>query len=191
MVKYADDFKVMVVREYLGGTIGYKRLAEKHDIKSKKQIIDWVNVYKKFGIEGLFRKKRHAIYSVQFKLDVLSFMKRTGASQAETALHFGLTNPSMIGDWKKKFLEGGIEALDNPKGRPVMSDKAKSKNAKKNPKPTQQDEMTREQKLERENELLRLEVEYLKKLRAFQMDPDGYLEKHKQRYHSNSKKNSD
>ena len=51
--------------------------------------------------------------------------------------------------------------------------------------------MTREQKLERENELLRLEVAYLKKLKAFQMDPDGYLEKHKQRYHSNSKKNSD
>ena len=44
--------------------------------------------------------------------------------------------------------------------------------------------------LDRENELLRLEVEYLKKLRAFQMDPEGYLEKHKQRYHSNSKKPS-
>jgi len=51
--------------------------------------------------------------------------------------------------------------------------------------------MTYEQKLERENELLRLEVEYLKKLRAFQMDPEGYLEKHKQHYHSNSKKHSD
>lgn len=189
MVKYADDFKVMVVQEYLGRTNGYKRLAEKHGIKSKNQIIHWVSAYKKFGLEGLFRKKRHTIYSVQYKLDVLSFMKRTGASLAETALHFGLTNPSMIGDWKKKYLEGGTEALDNPKGRPVMSDKAK--NFKKNQKPTQQDERTREQKLERENELLRLEVEYLKKLRAFQMDPEGYLEKHKQLYHSNSKKSSD
>ncbi|MFS0576884.1 helix-turn-helix domain-containing protein [Sporosarcina sp. 179-K 3D1 HS] len=188
MVKYADDFKAMVVREYLGGTIGYKRLAEKHGVKSKRQVIDWVNAYKKFGMEGLIRKKRDAVYSVQFKLDVLSFMKRTGASLAETALHFGLTNPSLIRDWKKKFLKGGAEALDNPKGRPSMSDKAK--NVKKNQKPIQQDEMTREQKLERENELLRLEVEYLKKLRAFQMDPDGYLEKHKRRYHSSSKKNS-
>ena len=178
----------MVAQEYLRGELGYKRLAEKHNIKSKKQIIDWVNVYKKFGMEGLFRKKSHEVYSVQFKLDVLSFMKRTGASQSKTALHFGLTNPSMIGDWNKKFLEDGAEALDNPKGRPVMSDKAK--NTTRNQKPTQQNEMTREQKLERENELLRLEVEYLKKLRAFQMDPDGYLEKHKQRYHSNSKKNS-
>ena len=68
-----------------------------------------------------------------------------------------------------------------------MSDKAKNRKNKQ----TEEKEMTREQKLERENELLRLEVEYLKKLRAFQMDPEGYLEKHKQRYHSNSKKNSD
>ena len=53
MVKYTDDFKAMVVQEYLRGTIGYKVLAEKHGIKSKNQIVDWVNAYKKFGIEGL------------------------------------------------------------------------------------------------------------------------------------------
>ena len=70
-----------------------------------------------------------------------------------------------------------------------MSDKAK--NVKQNEQPSTQGEMTREQKLERENELLRLRGSVLKKLNAFQMDPDGYLEKHKQRYHSNSKKNFD
>ncbi|WP_154669962.1 transposase, partial [Bacillus niameyensis] len=58
MAKYTDDFKVMVVREYLEGKIGYKRLAEKHGVKSKKQVINWVNAYKKFGMEGLFRKKK-------------------------------------------------------------------------------------------------------------------------------------
>ncbi|MBD7986407.1 transposase [Sporosarcina sp. Sa2YVA2] len=189
MVKYTDDFKVLVVREYLSGTIGYNRLAKKHGIKSKKQIIDWVNAYKLFGVEGLFRKTKHTNYPVQFKLDVLSFMKRTGASQTVTALHFKLTNPSMIRDWEKKFLEGGVEALDTPKGRLAMSNKAK--NVEKTQKSSHQDELTREQKLERENELLRLEVAYLKKLRAFQMEPDAYLEKHRQHYHSNSKKNSD
>ena len=136
--------------------------------------------------KGLIKKKHKETYSVQFKLDVLSFMKRTGSSEMETALHFGLTNPTMIASWKKAFLEGGAEALDKSKGRPSMSDKAK----KRKNKQIEEKEMTYEQKLERENELLRLEVEYLKKLRAFQMDPEGYLEKHKQRYHSNSKKPS-
>ncbi|WP_156424367.1 hypothetical protein [Bacillus sp. FJAT-27445] len=113
-------------------------------------------------------------------------MKRTDSSEMKTSLTFGLTNPSLIASWKKAFLEGGTEALDRPKGRPSMPDKAKNEKNKH----AEEKEMTYEQKLERENELLRLEVEYLKKLRAFQMDPEGYLEKHKQRYHSNSKKPS-
>ncbi|WP_186673973.1 helix-turn-helix domain-containing protein [Sporosarcina sp. BP05] len=188
MAKYSDEFKIMVVREYLEGRLGYSALARKYGVKASTQVKNWVSAYKKHGVVGLFRKKGKEVYSVQFKLDVLSFMKRTGASQTETALHFGLTNPPMIASWKKKLLEDGAEALDKPKGRPAMSDK--SKNVKKGKQPAQQNEMTREQKLEQENELLRLEVAYLKKLRAFQMDPEGYLEKHKQRYHLNSKKTS-
>ena len=184
MAKYGGKFKLMLVREYKEGKLGYNPLAEKYGMKSSSQLKRWVKVYEKFGAEGLMRKKQKETYSVQFKLDVLSFMKRTGSSETETALHFGLTNPPLIASWKKAFHEAGVEGLNKLKGRPPMSDKAK------NNKSTEPKEMTYEQKLERENELLRLEVEYLKKLRAFQMDPEGYLEKHKQRYHSNSKKPS-
>lgn len=179
----------MVVSEYLNGPLSFELLVRKFGIKSSTQLRNWVNIYKNYGAIGLSRKKTHEVYSVQFKLDVLSFRKRTGASLTETALHFGLTNPPMIASWNKQLLEGGAEALDKPKGRPAMSDKTKSTQRRKRVLPD--NEMTREQKLERENELLRLEVEYLKKLRAFQMNPEGYLEKHRQRYHSNSKKSSD
>jgi transposase len=63
-----------------------------------------------------------------------------------------------------------------------MSEKRKSKPVK------QEVAISREEQLERENELLRLEIAYLKKLKAFQENPDAYLEKHKQRWHTNSKK---
>ena len=186
MAKYSEKFKLMVVKEYKEGKLGYTLLAKKYGIKGHHQIEKWVKVFEKAGIEGLKRKKQKETYSVQFKLDVLSFMKRTGTSEMETALQFGLTNPSLIAAWKKTLLEGGAEARDKPKGRPPKLDKAK----KTSKKMLDEKEMTYEQKLERENELLRLEVEYLKKLQAFQMDPEGYLEKHKQHYHSNSKKPS-
>jgi len=177
--KYSDDLKLTVVREYQEGKLGIRPLAKKHGIKSKSVVGRWIKVYERFGSEGLKRKRKNKSYSVHFKLDVLSFMKRTGSSETETALHFGITEPTIIGRWKKVILEGKDEGLNKHKGRPPMS------NNKKTDK-----EMTYKQKLERENELLRLEVEYLKKLRAFQMDPKGYLEKHKQQYHSNSKKSS-
>ncbi|WP_338777480.1 helix-turn-helix domain-containing protein [Metabacillus sp. FJAT-52054] len=107
------------------------------------------------------KKNQKGSYSVQFKQYVLSFMKRTGLSVMDTALHFGITNPSLIASWKKAFNEGGAEALEKPKGRPPMSDKAKKN------KITNEKELTHEQRLERENELLRLEVEYLKKCGLF------------------------
>ena len=37
-------------------------------------------------------------------------MKRTGSSEMDTALHFGLTDPSTIASWKKAFLEGELKA---------------------------------------------------------------------------------
>lgn len=177
--KYSDDLKLKVVEEYQEGHLGIRPLAKKYGIRSKSVVDRWIKIYEKLGAEGLRSKKHNESYSVQFKIDVLSYMKRTGSSEMDTALHFGLTNPTAIARWKKAFIEGKVEDLNKPKGRPPMSKKKKT-----------EQKTTYEQELERENELLRLEVEYLKKLRAFRMDPEGYLEKHKQRYHSNSKKNS-
>ncbi|QHS23251.1 transposase [Virgibacillus sp. MSP4-1] len=188
MAKYSEKFKLMIVKEYQEGKLGYRRLAKKYGMNDTKLMRRWIKVYEQFGANGLMSKRHKETYSVQFKLNVIRFMERTGSSELETALQFGLTSPPLISSWKKAFLEGGAGALEKPKGRrQSMSDKAE--NRRKQPK--EEKDVTHEQKLERENELLRLEVEYLKKLRAFQMDPEGYLEKHKQRYHSNSKKISD
>ena len=65
------------------------------------------------------------------------------------------------------------------KGRPTMSKKPKAKTEKI---------MSREEQLERENELLRLEVAYLKKLKAFRENPETFLEKHRQPLPSHLKK---
>ncbi|QCJ40826.1 hypothetical protein FAY30_02275 [Bacillus sp. S3] len=105
MVKYSEGFKLMLVKEYLAGKLGYRLLAQKYGMKDFTRIMRWVKVYEKLGEKGLMRKKNKESYSVQFKLDVLSFIKRTGSSEADTALQFGLTNPSMISSWKKAFLE--------------------------------------------------------------------------------------
>lgn len=183
MAKYNDEFKLKIVKEYLAGSLGYTLLAKKYRIQSESSIKNWVKAYKEFGEEGLHRKFSKKVYSVQFKLDVLHFMKRTGASYRDTAIEFKMNNPSLIANWKKIFLKKGVEGLKpKPKGRPPMTKKRIVKQAK------QEKVMSREEQLERENELLRLEIAYLKKLDAFQENPDAFLEKHKQRWHSNSKK---
>ncbi|WP_427137164.1 transposase [Psychrobacillus psychrodurans] len=187
MAKYSEEFKLQVVQEYQNGLLGFSLLAKKYEIPNKSQINKWVRAYKEFGVEGLSRKKTKQVYSVQFKLDVLNFMRQTGASYQDTAIEFNMNNPALIVSWSRIFLKEGIEGLqEKAKGRPPMSKKPKTKPTK------QESTMSREEELERENELLRLEVAYLKKLKAFQENPDAYLEKYKLRWHSNSsKKDSD
>lgn len=183
MAKYSDEFKLMIVKEYLEGSLGYELLAKKYEMPNKSPIQKWVNSYQAFGKDGLRRKHSNKEYSVQFKLDVLNFRKQTGASYQETADRFSIPERSIIANWSRIFLKEGVEGLEpKSKGRPSMSIKRNSVHRKKD------NIVTREEELEREIELLRLEVSYLKKLKAFQKNPDVYLEKHKQRWHSNSSK---
>ena len=118
MAKYSSEFKYQVVQEYLNGTVGYNTLACKYDIKSKTQIQNWVAVYREFGPEGLSVKKTRAVYSAAFKMEVLEYMNRTGASMTETALHFKLKNPALVAAWNTAFLKGGAAALERRCGRP-------------------------------------------------------------------------
>jgi transposase len=182
MAKYNDNFKAKIVQEYLNGILGYKLLVRKYGMPSSTPIKQWVQAYKVFGAESLLRKISMKTYSVQFKLDVLHFMKHSSTSYQETAIRFGMNNPSLIASWNSKFLQEGIAGLEKTKGRPSMPKKPKTPASKSNKI------MSREEQLERENELLRLEVAYLKKLKAFRETPDAYLEKLKQHWPSNSKK---
>lgn len=182
MAKYSAEFKLKIVKEYLEGNLGSKLLTKKHDISDHSLILTWTRVFKAFGEEGLRRKQTKQLYPVQFKLDVLNFMKQTGASYRDTAIQFKINSPSLIARWNGILLKDGIDGLkDKTKGRPSM--KKKQANKAKNNLET----MSREEQLNREIELLRLEVAYLKKLKAFRENPDTYLEKHKQRWHTNSK----
>ncbi|MGN0496891.1 MAG: helix-turn-helix domain-containing protein [Lachnospiraceae bacterium] len=183
MAQYSDEFKLRVVKAYLEGSMGYILLAKRFNIPNESPIKRWVRAYKEFGEAGIRRKYTKQVYSIQFKMNVLNFMKQTGASYQDTAIEFNMNNPTLIANWYRKFLKEGIEGLlGKTKGRPPMSKKPKAKPVK------QEKTLSREEQLERENELLRLENAYLKKLNAFQENPNAFLAKHKQRWHSNSKK---
>ena len=87
-------------------------------------------------------------------------MATTKSSLQETANHFGMNDKSLIEAKKPKFLSGGSEVLSRKSGRPSMG---KNKSVKKK-------KLTREQELEYENELLRAELAFIKKLRALGMN---------------------
>lgn len=71
MAKYGFEFKKKIVFEHLNTGIGSKLLAQKYDVKSQKQIRQWIHNYNKFGDEGLKRSRQNQIYSFEFKLHMV------------------------------------------------------------------------------------------------------------------------
>lgn len=52
-MRYNEEFKLKVVKEYLEGSFGYKLFAKKVNIPIESNIKNWVKVYQVFGLEDL------------------------------------------------------------------------------------------------------------------------------------------
>ena len=98
-------------------------------------------------------------YSPEFKLSVILDMREHHLGYVETSKKYGINSHSRIFNWERKYLEEGYEGLmkDN-RGRP-------SANGKKCGRPPKLDKKVKED-LIAENQRLRMEIEYLKKLSA-------------------------
>jgi transposase len=162
MARYNEEFRLRVVQAYLSGDGGYKTLAAKYGI-NHSMLQRWVGAYRQYGDAGLRKKFNH--YSVEFKLSVLKRMREQELSYTQVVALFDLRGGTgVISSWERLYDEGGVEALKpKPRGRPKMM---------KTPQPPipeaqQQSPDTRTvEDLRKENEYLRAEVAYLKKLDA-------------------------
>lgn len=103
-------------------------------------------------------------YSPEFKLSVILDMREHKLSYHETMRknfpHLADSkNFSFLLKWERKYLEEGIEGLSKEnRGRPTV-------NGKKRGRPPKLDKQV-EEDLIAENQRLRMEIEYLKKLSA-------------------------
>lgn len=182
MSKYDVNFKEKVVNAYLAGEGGYTFLAKQFGVGSKTNIRIWVNTFKQFGKRGLENKKTNTIYSVQFKLDVLDYKLRTGDSFEKVALKFGNLEPSMVYRWLKIWQTKGMEGFPETRGHLSLLNKPNKFNTLK--------ELTKEQQLQKEIELLKAENAYLKKLRASGVNIPSRMLKQNPESSMNSEKDS-
>jgi len=158
MKKYETEFKLKVVKSFLAGEGGAKLLARQWSVPEEK-IRTWVSHYRLHGIDGL-RPKRSA-YSEQFKLQVLSHQDREQLSSRQVAAIYDIRNPNQVVVWRRNLYGGGVEALGSRKqGRPTM------KPERRCPVPPYTVVTDSAQALLEENQRLRAEVAYLKKLQA-------------------------
>jgi transposase len=99
--------------------------------------------------------KSHAYsWTAEQKYQVLEYMHDNHLSCQETSIQFGISGTATIWQWEQRYLENGIEGLENKKkGRKPRTPK---------PKPPK----TREEELLEKIQDQQMEIEYLKKLNA-------------------------
>ena len=172
MAKYSYELKKKIVEEYLSGKTSYPVLENKYQI-DESQIRRWVNNYKQFGDEGLMRSRNKRSYSVEFKLEAITRYETSECSYQQLALELGLTNPSIIANWRRQYREKGIEGLRSHKrGRPVTKKDDLNQTPKSSTKKVPLDASIREvlenriKELEAENRKLTIQKIYLGELRS-------------------------
>lgn len=77
MAKYSFQFKKQVIDAYLQGEGGYTYLAGKYGVTNRRQVLNWVHNYEKYGDQGLMRSRKHTVnarfyvYPPKKKSDIL------------------------------------------------------------------------------------------------------------------------
>jgi transposase len=156
---YSKELKEAAVREYLSGENSQYEIVRKYEISSRSVLQGWINKYNSHrdlkdtskGRTSSMTKGRKTTWDERI-LIVLDCLEN-GKDYQKTAEIFEVSYQQVY-QWVKKFEDGGDEALKDKRGR-------KKEETELNPEEIIQLQM---KKLERENERLRAENLFLKKL---------------------------
>ena len=157
MSKLSYEDKISLYREKKEG-ISTKSLSMKYNIR--ENIINYmVSLIDKHGIDILrtSKNKEHPKYE---KEEAIQRVLINGEAVWAVAIDMGLLSYGMLQNWIKKYKENGYNIVERKRGRsPTMN--------KKEVKPKKNETIEEKVKrLEKENEYLKTEIEYSKKLRA-------------------------
>ena len=161
-MKYSWEFKLESVEKYLKGEWAEKPKSITSTDKSfHDKVVEWVRIYKLYGAEGLKHKPLNKERKAEERFELVSQVL-AGKSMTSVAIEAGI-NRGLLYQWVRRYKQYGYDGLELRKGRkpkdPDMTKKAK-------PKELEQSDYEKLKLLERENEYLRVENAYLKKLRA-------------------------
>ncbi len=156
MSKYSNEFKLKVVEYCINKHHSYSDTAKHFNIKGKYTVLKWVRKYQEHGVQGLVRNNKK--YDGKFKVNVVEYMHENHLSLMETCIKFNIGHHNVVGKWERIYYQEGPQALyEERRGRSKnMSSKPRKKKVSKEV----------EEDLIAENQRLKMENEYLKKLNA-------------------------
>ena len=141
----------------------------------RKQGYSLEKLSNKFGINNsnlrYMIKLIDRYYSPELKQEMINKVLHEGWTKDRVSLEYGLPSRTILLNWLAKYKKNAYTTVEKTRGRvPKMGRKRKKT----------WEEMTELERLQEENERLRTEVDYLKKLKELE-ERDEALEREKQR----------